>query len=459
MTPAQLKKELLKLDVQTLTEIIISAINRNTPFKNAVLEQLTNKVTPIQGQSTAPNSDISDSLLQGTWKEMKKIVAKSNREGYEDSATRNKFDKLYTKMEDLLGKQICSRIERMKVVDEAIEQRGINNSGFIGNLDDLLLLLCYDRRDWLYLQKQYTALQSKAKHYEKQTYGKIILAIQKNKLADEETYIELSRKNLHTGNDYLELGRFYIEKKQDETEGLSILKQGLLAGVYNSESLVQYLFTYYVKHNKEKEIAALVGMNHADSDVLLYLLNNLYNYYKLKDYEIAKRIIKQKIVLGKQLTYQFYKEAAEFLKPSDWETLKPIFIANTKKENNYALCNTILIADHQYKEALDNMDNVIKNTYYGFISSLNEEIMLMLRQIGEKLPQETIAYADKLAKKFISMGQRSHYEQAAILLKLVLTTVSSQPEFVKIIQQKIESIKATNVSKVALLEELKKQGL
>jgi hypothetical protein len=33
MTPTQLKKELLKLDAQTLTEVIIGAISRNTPFR------------------------------------------------------------------------------------------------------------------------------------------------------------------------------------------------------------------------------------------------------------------------------------------------------------------------------------------------------------------------------------------------------------------------------------------
>jgi hypothetical protein len=182
MTPIQLKKELLKLDVPTLTEIIIGAISRNTPFKNAVLEQLINK-NVLATRENNTTTEISDSLLKGTWKEMKKIVAKSNREGYEDAAARNKFDKLYTKLEELLNKQACSRIERMKVIDEMIEQRAINNNGFIDSLDELLFLLCYDRRDWTYLQKQYTDLQSKSSKYYKEEYAKIILTIQKDKLS------------------------------------------------------------------------------------------------------------------------------------------------------------------------------------------------------------------------------------------------------------------------------------
>ncbi len=458
MTPIQLKKELLKLDVQTLTEVIIGAISRNTPFKNAILEQLNNKTVSVEGEDNT-TSDISDSLLQGTWKEMKKIVSKSNKEGYEDATARNKFDKLYTKIEELLAKQTCSRIERMKVIDELIVQRGINNSGFISNLDDLLFLLCYFRRDWIYLQKQYTALQSKADTYYKEDYAKLILIIQKDKLADEEAYLELAKKNLYTAAAYLELGKFYIEKKQDEAEGISILKQGLVANMYYSRELASYLFEYYIQNNKEKEISLLVGINHTDSNTLLYLINNLYKYYKSKDYEIAKRIIKQKIITRHSFTYEFYTEMASFLKPADWQTLKPLFMETAKKTDSHILYNSILIEDEQYKEALDNMDNVMKSSSYSFITSANKEVQLMIRQIGEKLPEETINYIDKLAKKFINQGHRNYYEQTAILLKLVLTTVSSQPEFVKIAKQKIESIKATNVNKVALLEELKKQGL
>lgn len=166
MTPQQLKKELLKFDKATLSDIIISAISRKREFKNAVLEQVNERVK-TDGFSVFSDEDvaerklkINDGLLSGYWNDLKKIVTRFNKYGGGSTKDENKAYTLFEKLNILAQKEVFSTTFRMQVFEEVLAEHRRGNSGFDDVLDKLANNLCVYKSDW----------EALANYYEEQKY-------------------------------------------------------------------------------------------------------------------------------------------------------------------------------------------------------------------------------------------------------------------------------------------------
>lgn len=189
MTPQQLKKELLKFDKVALSDIIISAISRKREFKNAILEQVNERVK-IHGSSAFSDEDlaerklkINDGLLNGYWKDLKKIVNSFNNYGGGSTKDENKAYDLFEKLNTLAQKEAFSAVLRMKIFEEILAEHKRGNSGFDDVLDELANNLCVYKSDWEALADYYDNQK-----YFSSYYSDKAAKIRKDKLGEERTF-------------------------------------------------------------------------------------------------------------------------------------------------------------------------------------------------------------------------------------------------------------------------------
>ena len=158
MTPQQLKKELLKFNTATLADIIVAAISRKRDFKNAILEQVNERLEMQDfygGDISEQKVKINDTLLSGYWKDLKKIVNYFNNYGGGDTKDENKAYDLFDKLNTLAKKEIFSDKLRMDIFREVLFEHNRGNSGFDHVLDELLHGLCLHKEDWKILFDYY----------------------------------------------------------------------------------------------------------------------------------------------------------------------------------------------------------------------------------------------------------------------------------------------------------------
>jgi hypothetical protein len=417
MTNQELKKELLKYDSQFLTELIMESLNRNRAFKNILLEKFNEKMA---SQSSLANTNaemfkedkikLTDTLLNGLWKDLKRYVSKANRWGGLPSAENNKADKVGDKIIQTLKSDSTSAKARSKVLDEIIAEHTIGNSGLDWLLEDIVEVLCIENEEWL----KWIEYLEGSKYYKKQ--GQVLRL---KKLGDEASYLTNLQNNLNSHNDYVELANFYFSKN-NEKEGIMALELGLINGQGYSLELLNNLFSYYKKENKVEKLDKLAdfilekNLNPQDN------LMRIFNYYKENNYEKAKNIL---IKIWNSLaensianTYiDIYTRLKSFLNEDDFIKIKENLVERASKNNRLAYA-TILALENQKAQAYQVFEKLeIKiNAFYGFDYQLIE----LSKTFANEYPEKINDLYWRIINKIMENSHSNLYDNALHLLEL-----------------------------------------
>ncbi|MBC7920812.1 MAG: hypothetical protein H7Z75_06930 [Ferruginibacter sp.] len=417
MTPQQLKKELLKHDRQFLTELIVAAISRKREFKTAILEKLNEKIS-AQGAVPDANGDepktkLNDELLTSYWKELKKIVSKSNQYGGCPPKEENKAYRLFDKVTTLLDKEVFSDDLRTGILEEATVEHQTGNSGFDDALMDLLNSLCVYRSDWEYLIDYLENKRSGFGSY----YQELARQIRKDKLRDDEGFLQSARAGLQYGTNYHELGMFYAEKN-DLVQAVATMEQGLVKGEGRLDDLFDYLFDYHARQKNDGAVDRLLQTAHNRQTYVAGMADKAFGYYRDTHYEKAKSALLDKFRHVSELsttTYlDLYRKAEAFLTEGDWRTEEPGWLAFVAQHRPLEHLELLLYKGEK-KAVLDRLlSGNVRDEWWdkGRLDKIG-------RRIQEEFPEEMIAHYWQKATGLIDLAGRENYAKAASYLKEV----------------------------------------
>ena len=261
-------------------------------------------------------------------------------------------------------------------------------------------------------------------------------------------------ENLEYGDDYFNLAKFYVEKK-DIGKALSVFYDGLEKGKGNLSMIFDHLFDYYKKLEDDEKIDDLINIAITKKHYNSEFAYKEFLYYRLKNYEKSKKSLLRRIQFfyfnSENITINFYTLIKEFLSETDWIKEEENILNLIKEKDLYAYLHILIYKNEKSK--VFEIILTIQKTKPFFLRE--ESLNVILIKLQDLYPTQISDYFLEKAESFIKRTGRDNYISALYYLKLVKTIffdiLKQEKEFFK----KIAFLKAENKNKPALLDELK----
>ncbi|MFC3885585.1 hypothetical protein ACFOU2_19775 [Bacillus songklensis] len=194
-------QELCKgLEKEELIQLVTHLSDQYADIDMAIMEWYAlrkglNKTSPL------PNK-----LLWEYWERAEEIISNFNDYGGGPEHLEYEADEYLEKIRELLLQSPLSPEEKRSMMNRAFKQYAIGNSGFDDALIDFIYDMCDSDSDWKHVIK---LLQKEPSFWNE----KLIMGIYKNKLHNDEAYLERRLQSLEYGMDYWDLVEHYVSKR------------------------------------------------------------------------------------------------------------------------------------------------------------------------------------------------------------------------------------------------------
>ena len=409
MSASKIIYNILQLKEDKLIEILSHIFINSDDALMLAMEWLTEHgehegLTLEKDEDDGEQDGIENELIWEYWSRAREIISEFNTLGGGPEEEESDAYGWLEEISQLIGQGKVGHAARMEVLDEALQEYFMGNSGFDDGLTDLCLELCQTAEEWDYYAGQLKAHPSRWNDRQ-------LMDIYLNKLKDDTAYLEVRKRNLEYGTDYWDLGNFYMARN-DMGQALQIMEQGILKGEGRCTELFQYLFDYYVEKNDEINILRIVQKALERRNEEKMILDRLTDYY-LQQGNYAKgkeAMLKGQSFVGRHDYYKEYERLKKNLESADWMMIKETFLMSAlqKSKKDYM---QICIAENMKKMALQVLQDEVQQG--GHPGTFYEPYIEIADQLQKDFPQEIIDYYWEEARRQIPGGNRKTYGKAA----------------------------------------------
>lgn len=387
---------------------------------------------------------IYEKQLINHWSVAYSIIDDANRYGgcsYDDDELA--CDEIY-KMESIMDKNEISWKIRKEILDEMLEQIICDNSSFNDILFDVIYGgICKNDNEYLYLADLLS--KHNAKYYKK------IAASIYFERGNEEKFLEIQKKNIEYGSDYIKLAKYY-QKNKEIDKALKIAWDGLSKCDSRLDEIYDFLFKYYEKKDDEEMLWKIYNKGKKKRLSLDYITELMYDYFeKQNDISNQKKMLLNLINISSRNDIgKWYEKCKTELNASEWEKEKGKILEKVKSKN-IKLYLDICLENGNTKEVLE---YILKNTDYRGFSNIDSE-HIYSKKLLKFYPNEILELYWKEVSVFVGMGKRENYSHAVNVLKEIRTIMSKNNQKDKW-KKMFDELKVKHSRKRLFMEAIKK---
>src|SRR6266487_594428 len=307
-----------------------------------------------------------------------------------------------------LADERTDRVAREKCVEvlfDIYRQDVYESHGFTASTADQLVRYTTPlERDRL--AEQIRTLLTKAAGSVRQSYGKLLLDLQKETLEDQ-AYLYICREAGLTSSlidRLLTLGQ--IEEAARETQSID-----------NDDQFLR-LPDLFIHHQQDAMAERRVNTPRQNKPAVR-TLQWLQKYYQARENHIAELEVTETLFHTQPLL-KYYQELRDLARQLDrWQTLRPTLLAFLEESKNTRPLIEIALDEGEIEKALQRLKELAKKDRYGttYEGDYGYGIDLKVAQAAEETsPQEAIALYQQRAERLIAQRDRKQYHEACTFL-------------------------------------------
>ena len=442
-----LHKILESLSSKQLRDLIEQLMLKNQDVRYLIMEWYK-EMTEMSGDSSQKETSgrLNDDLLMEYWGYAGYIISEFNEYGggpeKKEEIAYYWLDKIY----DLIEKGNISHDAKIAFMEDAFDEYDKYNSGFEDSLAEIFFELCQTDEEWRYL---ITKLEQHPSNWKNQ----LIMEILRNRLHDDDAYLELQTKNLEYGIDYWQMTSFYAKSGKME-KAVKTAEMGLLKGNGRLTELFEFLFDHFVRMgdivNAERMVRNALERG-KDEKNMLY---KLFEYYSLQgDYEKAKdALLRGFVYVDYGDEYKEYQKIKSYLENEDWNEIEPEIFRSLLDKNIIAYLQ-VCMDKNMKTEILDTLMNIQKGP-----SPWRplDEVDKFAAELKDEFPEKVIEYYWQKGYSNIQGGNRKTYRVAKTYIEKVKEIYIGILHDKSVWDERFKSLKAEFKSRPAFREEISK---
>ncbi len=430
------------LDIEQLNDLVKYLVTHDPGAHQLVLEWYKGTLGPTQSTLKQEISTrLDDASLFEYWECAAEIISRFNELGggpYEEE------DEAYDwlcKIQEVIEKGNISYEAKIEFMDEAFVEYDAGNSGFGDSLTDIFFELCQTEEEWRYLVKKFESQPSEWR-------VNLIMSILRDKLKDDDAYLELRLKRLEYGMDYYDLTDFYADRG-DIKKAVETALSGLLYGKGRISDLLYFLFDHYAGAGDTDNVERIVDIALEGRNEEKGMLEKLFDYYRSQDeYEKARDALLKSFPYARD-GYLEYKQIRDYLKREDWDEVEPGLFESLRDKNLIAYLK-VCMEKGLKAEVMDILLNSPVSSEWWSDSCKLDRFAACLE---EEFPEKVIEYYWQKAYHNIPGGKRSTYQVANSYLERVRDIYLNILKEDKVWYDRINSLKTEFKGRPAFLDE------
>ncbi len=355
-------------------------------------------------------SNVDDEIYQEKygelWDSAAGILEELNTYGISDEDKECEAAELLEKITVLFTEGRLGREFKREYMDRLFYYYDWGNSGMQDDLLENIFALADGDTDWHYVIKK---LRAGLKNSDYHRYRRQLIAeIYRDRLQDEETYLQMKMASLRYGADYCELAGHFYEKGERE-RAVKIAEEGIDKGEGSVSGLIGFLKHYYRENGDYRNALRFYRLDFLDSPCL-------QTYLALKSYS----------------------------KKADWPNLEKECLAVLSEPGR----EKRLAEVHLHEKRYDLVLKYVTGDTGAFFESKDK----LADAISSRYPAEIIAYYKNKVQQLIDKKTRKDYRAAVFYLKKIKKLYKKLDRLQELTEYTVQ-IRSTYANRPALLEE------
>ena len=347
--------------------------------------------------------------LENLWQDVQPIINEFNQYGGgPDSEMDEVCDNLW-KMYEIVKQNDISWETRVVILDKMLEEFNIGNSGFDDILIDVASSFCNSPDENRYFADALAKGSSGYyRNYAAQLYRHI---------GDEDQFLKTKLDNLRYGSDYVEVAKYYAEKR-DRKKEMEYIWKGLERCNGRLDELINYVAPIYIKENRDAELQRLYQfILKTKTDLNIFAMaKQMYKYYSIKnDYESRKRTLL--LILDtcqKDEIKKWFKLSKSTLYAEDWQKEYEGILEKVKKTDQKFYLDICMETGRE-----DIVLTCLQNTRYRYDYCSVDYNQYFSKRLAEKYPNEILEIYWGNVNNLLTMSNNKNYETAVFFLQKI----------------------------------------
>jgi len=388
-----------KMDKRKLIDLIGQIVAENPSAEQTLLVFCQKESPPVHKNLAEGN------LLLKLWENARIVIHEATAlGGCSDEEEVDAYDEL-EEISKLVQKSEISWEFRREVVDEMLEQIGLDNSGFTDPLADAAEEMCRTPEERVYYAERLAECGNR--------YYKDHAAMMLQDLGHMEKALDVRKANLEYGDDYLKLAGM-LDGLGNPDAALEVALAGLDLGDGRLDGLYRYLFDRYESNQDAKAIQNLYEAALKKRSDLEVVSEWMYGYFKRKgDDPGQKRMLHALIKTCCNATAKkWYEQCRADFPKDEWQKVEVGLLQTVKKKNLKDYLD-ICMEKGDRKEVLDCVVGTQGSRAWESVDAGHR----LSRLLARDYPDEILKLYWREVQSLIAQGKDREYRVAASTLK------------------------------------------